>query len=215
MDEQSLKKRIDNLLYIARYSTKISSSQTYELFQGALTVMTALHGSDSIQVQTLVKNREEIIEQFGTIDALEYLNHLAIGSLENMKAEIESGLGSNLQRTIAGAVITDFIQLAHHTLDNDNTDDAKNVASVLAASVYEDTIRRLAITKGRPHQERLADVINDLKDNNILQGAQVGIANSYLSFRNKALHAQWDKVDRASVASVLGFVEGLLLQHFS
>jgi hypothetical protein len=60
----------------------------------------------------------------------------------------------------------------------------------------------------------LADVLTALKDNGILQGSQVGIAQSYLNFRNNALHAKWDQIERESVASVLGFVEQLLLKHF-
>lgn len=41
------------------------------------------------------------------------------------------------------------------------------------------------------------------------------IAQSYLSFRNHALHANWDKIEKESIHSVLGFVEQLLLKHFS
>jgi len=91
---------------------------------------------------------------------------------------------------------------------------AKNVAAVLAASVYEDTIRRLASTNGIPHEEKLSNVLVELKEKGLLQGSQVGIAQSYLSFRNNALHAQWDKVEKEAIASVLGFVEQILLRHF-
>lgn len=88
------------------------------------------------------------------------------------------------------------------------------MAAVLAASAYEDMLRRLATTPGIPHIDKLASVLDELKKNNVLQGTQVTIANGYLSFRNRALHAQWNLVDRASVVTVLGFDEQILLSKF-
>jgi uncharacterized protein YutE (UPF0331/DUF86 family) len=131
----------------------------------------------------------------------------------NLKAELDAGVVGSLQRVITGEVITDFVRLARTAME-EKEEQAKNVAAVLAASVYEDTMRRLALTNGLPHAEKLADVLTALKDNGILQGSQVGIAQSYLNFRNNALHAKWDQIERESVASVLGFVEQLLLKHF-
>ena len=65
------------------------------------------------------------------------------------------------------------------------------------------------------NQKKLADVVTALKQEGVLEGAQVGIAQSYLSFRNRALHAKWNEVNRPEVASVLGFTEALLVKHFS
>jgi len=83
-------------------------------------------------------------------------------------------------------------------------------------AAYEDTLRRIA----RQHagiigQDKLENVIGKLKDARLLVAPQLGIASGYLSFRNHALHAQWETIDRAAVQSVLGFVEELLLKHFS
>ncbi len=36
-----------------------------------------------------------------------------------------------------------------------------------------------------------------------------------LPFRNHALHAEWETIDRTLVGSVLGLVQELLLKHFS
>jgi hypothetical protein len=63
-------------------------------------------------------------------------------------------------------------------------------------------------------KDDLSKVIDALKTKEILVAPQLGIALSYLSFRNHALHANWDKIDRSSVTSVLGFVQELLLKHF-
>src|SRR5438552_11591654 len=137
------------------------------------------------------------------------------GVLQNVKTELDAGVVGSLRQRITADVLTDFIALARTALE-DTRDDAKNVAAVLAAAAYEDTIRRmereLAGVMGR---DDLNDVINALKKAGIIQPPQLGIALSYLSFRNHALHADWSKIDRAAVHSVIGFVEQLLLKHFS
>jgi len=85
----------------------------------------------------------------------------------------------------------------------------------LTAAAFEDTIRRLAAKEGIAHYDKLADTLEELKMKGILQGAQVGVAQSFLSFRNKALHAKWAEVDMPSVQSALAFTEQLLLKHFA
>lgn len=205
MKQSDLRSHIDALL---------KKEDDYARYQGALTVLSAVHGSGSPQVIALIKNAEQVRSRWPPAHGDEQVGQLASGALISLKDELDAGIVGSLQRTITGEVLTDFIQLARTTLE-EKGDEAKKVAAVLAASVYEDTMRRLAITNGIPHMERLADVLTALKDNGLLQGSQVGIAQSYLSFRNNALHAQWDKIEREAVASVLAFVEQILLKHFS
>ena len=97
-----------------------------------------------------------------------------------------------------------------------STEGAKNVAAVLVAAAFEDTIRRIAKEyAGVIERDKLDSVIDKLKNAGLLVSPQLGIALSHLSFRNHALHAEWDKIDRTSVTSVLSFVQELLLKHFS
>lgn len=139
----------------------------------------------------------------------------AIGTLKNLKREIELGITGSLRHQITGEVLTDLIQLARTVL-NEPGNDAKDVASVLTAAAFEDTIRRMGETlAGLMGKDDLVDVLKKLKDAEVMKSPQVGIAQSYLSFRNYALHANWDNIQRESVLSVLGFVEQLLLKHFS
>ena len=96
------------------------------------------------------------------------------------------------------------------------SDEAKDVAAVLTAAVYEDTIRRMGKEfAGVLGRDDLEKVIGELKKAGILKAPQLGIALSYLTFRNHALHADWAKIERASVQSCLAFVEELLLKHFA
>src|SRR4030095_5801946 len=113
-------------------------------------------------------------------------------------------LGSIRAATMA-EVLADFIKLSRQVLEADPGDNGKNVAAVLAAAAFEDSIRRIAEKHEIPDTEKLADLLTELKTRKVLDGAQVGIAQSYLKFRNSALHAKWSEIERSSVSSVLGF----------
>jgi hypothetical protein len=186
----------------------------HEAFSGALSLMVLVHGSGSPQVRDLAQKGESFATRFHSTGLDNSLYEVAIGALQNLRAEIDGGLIAALQKTITGDVLTDFLQLARAAL-NEPGDEAKNVAAVLTAALFEDTLRRLASVSGIPHSEKLQDTLTSLKENGVMQGSQVGIANSYLNFRNSALHAQWERVERESIASVLGFVEHLLMKHFA
>jgi hypothetical protein len=71
---------------------------------------------------------------------------------------------------------------------------------------------RLANVQGRPD---LSSIITALKAAGLLAGAALTTGQGYLKFRNDALHADWQNVDRAVVGSCIAFVEALLMQHFS
>ena len=187
--------------------------RAFELFNGTLSLMIAAYGPNSIQVQTYTRDAEQIREKIPGAHVTGHISTLASGALQNLVKELDAGFLGTLQKTITGEVLTDHIALARHVLQEEG-DNAKNVAAVLAAAAFEDTLRRLAINNAISHMDKLADVLNALKNQEVLKGAQVGIANSYLNFRNSALHAQWDRVDRAGVSSVLGFVEQLILSYF-
>jgi hypothetical protein len=56
----------------------------------------------------------------------------------------------------------------------------------------------------------LSDVIDALRQKGVLVSPQLGTAQSFLSFRNHALHANWEKIDRSEVASALAFVQEVI-----
>lgn len=211
MNKGALLKRIDELLALSGVQNEGFASRVQEMFHGAVDIMVILYGSSSVQLQNFLKEEEAIHKNFVGSRGAEYREQLTRGVLKNLKAAIETGIIESLQKSITGEVLSDFLQLARTVFD-EKGDNAKNVASVLAAALFEDTLRRIAILNGIPHIEKLQDVITELKNMNLLKGPQVGIANSYLSFRNNALHAQWDKIERESVASVLGFCEQLMIK---
>jgi hypothetical protein len=207
MMQEQIRKRIDELLAPRTGITGL------EIFNGALSLMALLCGPQSLQVQDLKEKGQLISQRYGGSGLDHNLGILGTGALQNLSAEIHAGLIGSIQKAVTGEVLTDFLQLSRVAL-NEPGEGAKNVAAVLSAALFEDTLRRIATGNGLPHIEKLQDVLTELKNNQLLQGTQVGIANSYLNFRNSSLHAQWERVDRESIASVLAFVEQLLLKHF-
>ena len=209
-----LKARVDALL--AMSSEDRSLKLLNELYNGTLSIMLALYGPESSQQKALQTYIEALRNKghpqsdntiYGIVNAI-------LGVLTSIKAELDSGFIGSLRATLTGEVLTDFIKLARATLDQSG-DDAKNVAAVLSAAAFEDVLRRLADVKSVGYQEKLSDVLAALKNAGILQGTEVGIAQSYLSFRNRSLHAQWNEVDRPATESILAFTEQMILKHLT
>ncbi len=218
MEQARLEARVDELLALKLSGEGVSQLVTgNELYPGALTVLAAVYGPESAHAKALrdtaeeVRNRKHGTPSHNILD----LNAAALGALKNLKAELSSGLAGSLQKRLTGDVLTDLVQLARAVLAEPG-EGAKNVAAVLAAAAFEDTIRRMGSTlAGVLGRDDLSSVIDGLKLKGVLQPPQLGIALSYLNFRNRALHADWGAIERASVESVLGFTEQMLLRHFS
>jgi hypothetical protein len=179
----------------------------------APSILVALHGPNSPQLTAFNKRMEELSR---VKENAPYLRErLAYATVENVVGEIKSGLIGDVRAQIAGEVLGELVGLGKEILA-DNTDSAKNVAAVLIAAAFEDLMRRmgseLAGVTGRP---RLDDLLTALKEAGILKGGEIGVAQSYLKFRNDSLHADWANVQRSQIESCVAFVESLLLKHFS
>lgn len=212
MDSTDVLKRIEELLKLPQTGTTMDVNVS-EVLQGCTSMLSLVYGAKSSQLQQFTASIASIPDSH--ILRFHTMAITAQGTLKNIKREIEAGLTGSLRHQIASEVLTDLIQLARTVL-TEQGEGAKNVAAVLAAAAFEDTIRRMGETfAGVIGQDDLADVLTKLKDAEVMKSPQVGIAQSYLSFRNHALHANWENIQRESVQSVLGFVEQLLLKHFS
>jgi hypothetical protein len=212
MKPSDIVKRIDELLAVSTVPNSGIHARSSEIAQGTVSLLSLVYGQSSAQVQQLNAKLKELYADASS----DYIAaEVAQGVLRNLKREIESGLPGNLGQQITGEVLSDLIQLSKAALE-EKIDGAKNVAAVLAAAAFEDTIRRMGETfAGVIGQDDLPEVLKKLKDADVIRSPQVGIAQSYLNFRNHALHANWEKIEREAVHSALGFVEQLLLKHFS
>ena len=217
MDIEVIKRQIDTLIGLAPQArTRGALPEQTEVFNGTITILSAIYGSDSHQVSTLLNMHKTITNlKEGRLESnFRLITSSAEGALKNLKAEIDSGLTGSLQKRLTSEVLTDLIQLARVVLA-ENGEGAKNVAAVLTAAAFEDTIRRMGTSfAGLMGKNDLSDVIDVLRQKGILVSPQLGTAQSFLSFRNHALHANWDKIDRSEVAAALAFVQELILKHF-
>jgi hypothetical protein len=214
MEKEAILKRIDQL------TTTNAHLPFEELAHATTTLLTLVYGKTSPQFVAFSKQMDTLLSKSGGHQTgrgylSQIVTHLCQGTLRAMRIDIDLGLTGNLRQQITGEVLTDLIQLSRTILDEQG-DKAKNVAAVLAAAAFEDTIRRMGTTlAGVLGKDDLSEVLKKLKDADVLKSPQVGIAQSYLSFRNHALHANWDNIQKESIHSVLGFVEQLLLKHFT
>lgn len=216
MDETSILKRIDELLALTPANAHIrANTLANEMVQDTITIITHLYGSDSPQMNSFR----------ATVDARQKgahgISHLMMellesvkGVLRSIKSQIEGGLIGSLRKQITADVLSDFIKLSREALDK-NTEGSKNVAAVLAAAGFEDTLRRIGERfAGITGREDLSNVLIQLKNSGIIQSPQIGIAQSFLTFRNRAMHANWSDIEREAVQSCLSFTQELLLKHF-
>jgi len=134
-----------------------------------------------------------------------------INILQAAKAEIEGGWLFTVEGKVSAEIFADFIALAKEALD-----DNKDVAAVLACAALEDALKRVAIKENLDVDDKdMSEVINALKAKGVIKGVQAPIVQSYVKLRNKAFHAEWNKFDKESVSSVIGFTEQFLLSNFS
>lgn len=211
-------KRADDLLAKAAGASLRDTALINEVHQGALTLLRVVHGPGSVHETQLVQamtaaDKAKDGNRMYNIHA--YVAPAAVGALKSLKADVEAGLGGSIVMRGSGEVLGDLLGLAREALATGG-DPQKNVAAVLVAAAFEDTLRRLAENKagvnGRP---KLEEVIGALKSAGVLVGAAVSTANGYLKFRNDSLHADWQNVQPPVIGSCMVFVEGLLQQHFS
>lgn len=221
IDTGAVLRRIEQLL-----ATEFPPGQMAEIYsgvvealQGTVGLARILYGDldETPQVHTVMKAAQLARDQKQNVafSFFETVWPAVRGTLRAMKADVEAGLLGTIERRAAGEVIADMLGLAKEALAR-GSDAGRNVAAVLTAAAFEDTIRKMGATlAGVQDRIDLADVLNALKDAKVLVGAPFTTAQSYLKFRNDSLHADWTQLTPAVVGSCVSFTEGLLLQHFS
>ncbi|HKQ57349.1 MAG TPA: hypothetical protein VJY35_05740 [Candidatus Eisenbacteria bacterium] len=211
--------RIDELLALVvperGMNADDAGNRVMEMYQGALHLLRMIYGLKSPQEASLVEAFNSLRDVRHGAALQITLQPAAVGTLKAIRGEIQGDLMGSIAQRGAGEALADFVILAKDALAT-GKEASKNIAAVLTAALYEDTIRRLAASKagltGRPD---LQEVVGALKTAGVFQGASTTIALGYLRFRNDALHADWAGITPAAIESCLGFVQGLLAEHFS
>ena len=128
------------------------------------------------------------------------------------KEDFDGGYVFDVDLRVSGEVFGDFVVLARQALSEGH----KDVAAVLACAALEDALKRLALAKGLSVGDKtMSEVVNALKSEGVVAGAQKSLLDAMPRIRNMAMHAEWSKITAPDVSSLLGFVEQLLLSKFS
>ena len=183
-------KEIDRLQALTCDSNDLSDTMRVgsECYQGTMTLLNTVYGRGSAQENDLVKMGGSAFNLAGSVAVARVLLPALQGAPASLRVAIEGGLIGSLELRGAGISLGDMLTLAKDALC-DSAEGSNDVAAVLTAAAFEDTLRRLAETlasvEGRPD---LQDVISALKRESVLVGPSVATAAGYLKFRNDALH---------------------------
>lgn len=83
-------------------------------------------------------------------------------------------------------------------------------------TALEDALKRLGSMLGLDVDNKdMSETINALKLKGVFKGAQEKLAKSFVILRNKAFHAEWNKIDTPEVKSAIAFAEEFILINFS
>jgi len=88
----------------------------------------------------------------------------------------------------------------------------KNEAGVIAGVVFEDTVRRIAITHGIDESgKKLDSIISALAADGVISGVTAKRCRAAAGVRTKATHAQWDEFDIGDVQATVAVTDELVL----
>ncbi len=214
--EEGIIKQIDNLLNICdkvkeQGPTSVLARQVYI---GTLSIVSGLYGSNSPQIEAVCEANSRIMK-YNWRESLKNVTLVAElkGILDNVKVEIEGGLLKSIREEARGEILADFVVLAKDAIDKD----MKDVAAVLSCAALEDALKRFAesVDIKEVDDKDISEVINALKSASVISSMQAKVVQSFVGIRNKAMHAEWKKIDTSEVHSVIAFVQDFIAKRFT
>jgi hypothetical protein len=171
-------------------------------------VITNLYGTDSQHY----KNYKTAIDEkyFYVIHSGDYSQiSVMAGIIQAVQHELQNNLINNIRRILQADIFSDFLEMSEYLLN----EGYKDAAAVIIGSVLEDSLRKLASSKGidtiNPNGKHLT-----LEPLNIELG-KVGIYDkliqkqitSWGELRNKAAHGHYSEYQKEQVQMMLLFVQ--------
>jgi hypothetical protein len=211
VDKKNLLERIEKLLSI-QVTASNPQALYAEILSSTITISSMLWGLSSPQVET-VKTANELMNKSNWSAQAKADNMIkqCQGILKSYKDDIENGILGRLKLDYQGEVFADLLSSAKAAVDND----VREVAAVLAAAALEDSMKKIAESIGlNMDGKELSEVTNALKAAGSFSSTRASLVSGMLAFRNKAMHAQWDKLDMIETKTVISFVETLLSEYF-
>ena len=136
------------------------------------------------------------------------------GILQALRDDYEGGYSRTVEELIHADVFADFLAMADELLAKKY----KDPAAVIAGSVLEEHLRKLAVAAGvsvmvggRPKK---ADTINaDLVKATVYNKLEQKQVTAWLDLRNKAAHGHYDEYDDAQVLGLIRDVSAFMVRH--
>jgi hypothetical protein len=128
------------------------------------------------------------------------------GHLRFVRDAVDGGLLRSMRNEVSAADCSDFLSHARYY----HSEGKKMEASVIAAAVFEDAIKRLGESLGVDGATTLDSTINALKSNGVFTSIEAKRLRYFAGIRNSALHASWDEFDMSAVGDLIDGVERLL-----
>ena len=129
------------------------------------------------------------------------------GLLESAQHEWAEGMLRKIEYIIAAETFDDFLDHATAYHKGEKTIEA----SVLASAVLEDTIKKIAAKNSVSATGKSLDpLIDKLVKANVFDGVKAKRAKAYAAVRDKALHAEWDKLDIRDVGPMIDGIRELI-----
>ena len=189
----------------------ISRTNVDLIYNLTLSLLQKIYGSSNDHISNFQSQLSDFNYNESSIKYKDILE-ICIAKLEFIRSEIVLGLVSSIENEITGEIVADFLALARKSL----SDDVLIVAAVLSCASLEDTLKRYGKLNGLDVTDKsMSEVINALKSKGLLSSAQDSILKGYAKIRNKVFHADWDKIEKPDISSIVGFCEEFILKHFS
>lgn len=136
------------------------------------------------------------------------------GVLDALRDDYRAGYLRSVEELIHADVFADFLEMAEEL----HSKKYKDPAAVIAGSVLEEHLRKLAVahgvaieTGGKPKK---ADTINaDLKKVGAYNALEQKSVTAWLGLRNDAAHGKYGEYDHAQVAALIRDVRGFMVRH--
>ena len=192
------------------------SVHSIESFQeasvSAISIVESIYGTKSFKLREMLETIKEIRKlrpEPGAKDVS--IRPIIHGYLANVRDEINSGLIEGIYKQVVAETVFDFVSLAETALDNQN----KDVAAVLASAALEDIMKKKAEELGIDTDDKdLSEVVHAMKAAAFFAGPQHKLVSSFVTLRNKAMHAEWAKIHEPEVSSVIAFIKTFITQGY-
>ena len=161
-----------------------------------------IYGSNHIHTKKVITN-----SNYASLDSLNHMKGILLGTKNN----IENGLIDSMIENITVDIKIDFLTTAQEFAEQEH----KDPAAVLACTVLEDSLKKLATKHNLNNlqSKEMSVIANSLFSNRIIEKSTKSSIFGFKDLRNAAFHAQWNEVSLETVKQLLTFLPIFLEKH--